>query len=530
MSGPASSPPELLARRLGRLAVYPFLFALVGILSDYAVRPGYSLGEEILRVVLVGLAVVAAVYLPAWLLLRRAAKAALATLVFLALYFAYGDLHAALTRKWLGAAQGHGVLVIVYAVVLAWLGRRLARTARPRQSLTALLNVVAVGVLIYPAGRLGWFYAAHPLPPLPAMHLGATAPPAPPPDIYYIILDHYGDHVTLARHFRLDNAPFYEALEQRGFFVARESFANYPRTAPSLASSLNLAYLDDLAAAAADAADWRPLFHRLRHSRVAGLLGAHGYRHVHLGTWWWPTARNPAADENLNLYHRVPYPFARLLTERTLAQPLAQATGWAPLDTRRQQWARERWKFDRLAELVGRSGPKFVLAHFLVPHDPFVFGAGGEFLSVAEVAARSLERNYREQVLYVNGEILRFLDRALAQTPPPIIILQADEGPPPARYRAEGRRFRWETATAAEIRHKTAILNALYLPGFPRERLWERMTPVNTFRLILAHYFGAALAPLDDRVYLFDSDDRPYRFRDVTELVREETTRYAAAP
>jgi hypothetical protein len=507
-------------------AVYPFLFAMVGILSDYAVRPGYSLGAELVRVVLAALIVVAVVYAPAWLLLRDARKAALATLLFLVLYFAYGDIHAALTRKWVGATQGHWALAIVYAAALAWLLRKLAGSRRALVKLTALLNVVALGVLAYPVGRLGWYYATHSIPDAPAVELRADAAPNPLPDIYYIILDHYGDHVTLERHFGLDNRPFYESLERRGFFVARESFANYPRTAPSLASSLNLDYLNDLAAGA-DSSDWRPMFERLRSSVVSRYLRARGYRHIHLGTWWWPTAENPAADESRNIWHRVPYPFARLLTERTLARPLAAAIGWTVLDVRRQQWEREHWKFDELEKLAAAPGPKFVFAHVLVPHDPFVFGAEGEFLNLEDVAARSLERNYREQVLFANRRLERFLDGALASSPPPIIILQADEGPPPARYRSEGRRFRWQTASAAEIRHKTAILNALYLPGFPRERLWPAMTPVNTFRLVLDYYFGAGIAPLQDRVYLFESDDRPYRFRDVTALVRAETVRPA---
>lgn len=508
-------------------AVYPFLFAMVGILSDYAVRPGYSLGAELARVVLAALAVVAVVYAPAWLALRDARQAALAALAFLVLYFAYGDIHAALTRKWVGAAQGHWALLVAYAVALVWLLRRLARSHRSLVNLTALLNVVALGMLAYPAGRLAWYYAAHRIPTAPRVELGAAAAPGPLPDIYYIILDHYGDHVTLERHFGLDNRPFYEALERRGFFVARESFANYPRTAPSLASSLNLGYLEDLAAAGAESSDWRPMFERLRASAVSGFLRQRGYRHIHLGTWWWPTAENPAADDSRNIWHRVPYPFARLLTERTLARPLAEATGWTALDVRRQQWEREQWKFGELEKLAGEPGPKFVFAHVLLPHDPFVFGAGGEFLTVEEVAARSLERNYREQVLFVNQRIERFLDRALAAATPPILILQADEGPPPARYRRQGRRFRWQAASAAEIRHKTAILNALFLPGFPRERLWPAITPVNTFRLVLDYYFGASLAPLEDRVFLFESDDRPYRFRDVTALVRAETLRSA---
>ena len=67
------------------------------------------------------------------------------------------------------------------------------------------------------------------------------------PDIYYIILDAYGRHDALGE---FDNTDFLKELESRGFFVATNATSNYKYSIQSLASSLNLAYLDGLEARA----------------------------------------------------------------------------------------------------------------------------------------------------------------------------------------------------------------------------------------------------------------------------------------
>ena len=76
-----------------------------------------------------------------------------------------------------------------------------------------------------------------------------------------------------------------------------------------------------------------------------------------------------------------------------------------------------------------------------------------------------------------------------------------------------------EAATAAlreELREKTAILNALYMPKAPAEVFSAGMTPVNTFRHVLKHYFDVPIEPLPDRSLIFESAENLYHFKDVT--------------
>jgi len=57
-------------------------------------------------------------------------------------------------------------------------------------------------------------------------------------------LDAYAREDTLRELYDLDNRDFLDALEQRGFFVADRGRSNYPQTRYSIASSLNMSYLD----------------------------------------------------------------------------------------------------------------------------------------------------------------------------------------------------------------------------------------------------------------------------------------------
>ena len=63
------------------------------------------------------------------------------------------------------------------------------------------------------------------------------------PDIYYIILDGYPSDANLKEFYDFDNQEFTACLRDRGFYIASESRSNYALTFLSLASSLNLDYL-----------------------------------------------------------------------------------------------------------------------------------------------------------------------------------------------------------------------------------------------------------------------------------------------
>ena len=64
------------------------------------------------------------------------------------------------------------------------------------------------------------------------------------PDVYYIIFDAYPRSDQLLEHFGYDNREMIAFLEDNQFYVAHKSHANYPMTPLSLASSMNMQYMD----------------------------------------------------------------------------------------------------------------------------------------------------------------------------------------------------------------------------------------------------------------------------------------------
>ena len=520
------------ARRLGHMPLHPFLAAAYAVVLLYAQNLRELIPPEDvlapLAVSLIGTMVVFAIW---WLTLRSLRAAALTTTLCVALFFGYGyavealaefDIgHVPLLMAWLAMAVG-GLLAIW------WLGPRLAPA-------TPLLNAVLGGLLIVNLGTILVFAiqlraaAAEPGP--------ATSPGSSPlageatatPDIYWIILDRYASRDVARTYYDHDITPFVQELEERGFYVAEHATPNYLKTAPSLVSARNMDYLDGeaLRARAASDDDWGPL-HRDLGDRFAllDLLEQHEYRFVHLGTWWGPTQRHPHAELNF-VYDRNRSEFAVALMRSTMLRA-PELVADSPIDARKSSfYDRTSWQWERLIDTVEVGGPKLVHAHFSLPHEPYVFDADGSYVTEALESSRSTEENYARQVEYANAQVLRFIDRALDADPDerPIIVIQGEEGPRPARYRADEAGFAWTDATDAELHEKFGILSAYHLPGYPGAEaeaagLYPSITLVNQFRVIANTYLGTSYEILPDRNFIWPSDGNMYELIDVTDRVQ----------
>ena len=332
----------------------------------------------------------------------------------------------------------------------------------------------------------------------------------PLPDIYFIVLDGYGRSDVLKEFYGYDNSDFLRGLKEKGFYVAQDSMANYSITALSVAATLNAEYIDSLVAADLKGkADWRPVRRLLRKNRLTAFLQRWGYSIVSFSTvyynvdlgqadfyfsrWWY-----------LNLFEMG-------LIERTPIPWLLRKLGWTIL----QDWHRgmSLQTLDHLPDATRLEGPKFVYAHVLCPHPPFLFGPRGEavnpntrydlWLDGPDIIKRpggSLEQYvqfYVGQVQFVEWKIKHIVREVLEKSAtPPIIVLHSDHGPTAGPWVAE------KNSTSERIRF--GILNALHLPNGGAERLYDSISPVNTFRVVLNHYFGAQYDLLEDRHYWAD--------------------------
>jgi hypothetical protein len=252
-----------------------------------------------------------------------------------------------------------------------------------------------------------------------------------------------------------------------------------------------------------DSREMTPVYELLQSHQVFRILRTFGYRYFHFGSWWPGTRVNRNADVQHNFAAVTTTQFADLLLSTTAVNPFL-LKHFIPS-------AHSLKTFAKLAEIVPEKGPKFVFAHLILPHQPFVFDADGRLLGDAEARRRTDRENYLAQLAFTNRKIEELVTRILdSSSSPPVIVLQSDEGP--AELNGLGL-SREDTIVAHAL-----ILNALHLPGFDADRLYPTITPVNTFRMIFNHYLGTSFPELEDRAYI-SLGQYPYRFEEITDLL-----------
>ena len=510
------------------LPVHPFLLAAFPVLFLYAHNVQYDVSAaQVGTPLLVSVAAAGAVFGLAWLALgRNPLKAALATSILLALFFTYGHAFGLAGGRWPALAD-HRILLPAW-IALAGLGiLGVARAGPAVVPVTRGLNALAAILVLSNLVTAGWSeVSTRETAPRVAGDVlaGGALPDGAPtagrtrPDIYYVIFDRYASGPVLKDLFGHDNTPFLDFLRSKGFYVAEDSTTNYPRTSHSLASSLNLDYLHALLEDVRRASDdFGPVYDLIQNDLVPRYLKDRGYTYVHIGSWWTPTASNPQADLNVKMRGSLSE-FAATLAGTTALDALG-----GEFDFDRREYVRVLFEFDQLARTRAIPGPKFVFAHILLPHEPFVFDRNGDFVPEEERDRRPRSRNYVEQLMFANTKIAELVETLLAgpEDRRPVIILQSDEGAFEALETGA-------ESSGQDLKRKFGILNSYYLPGVEDPPLYPSITPVNSFRLVFDLYFGADLPLLPDRNYVYRGPDDLYTFVEVTD--RLEAIRLASGP
>jgi hypothetical protein len=345
------------------------------------------------------------------------------------------------------------------------------------------------------------------------------------PDVYWIITEEYGSQSVLKDDFGYDNSAFIDALRDRGFYVADHSTANYLKTAPSIDSSRNLTYLDGqaLRAEAKSDGDWGPIYRGLQSPfEVQQFLADLDYRFIYAGTFWAPMGKHPSAEINY-VYDKTSSEFLEVLQGATLLKAFEDLGPDAPYDWRLNRYNQTLYELRSLRHASTLAGPKFIQTQLALNHEPYVFHPDGSFITADQSKSMTHTQQYVEQLKYTNTQMLAWVDQLLdvPAAERPIIVMMADEGPWNPGYRQDESGFDWTRASAADLKEKFGILNAVYLPGKSAEKVgfYDSISEVNEFRVIFNAYFGLNLPLLPDRNYIWPNQKDIYSFIDVTDKV-----------
>jgi len=533
------------------IIIHPFAFAVFPILSLYVknIEKGHTQVAIITTIEILALA--ALCWLLVTLFVQDKRKSSLIVSVFLILFFSYGHaisaFSAALERMQLldqvtFLVQGTPALIFwlviggVLFVALAYFIKSAsdAYLATEFSNIVGLALVMMVGVNFFARGGFRTVLNKNLYPdkfkiffPVVARQMNdqtalnefknfwqetmspenTHAASGSSPDIYYIILDMYARADYLEKIYHYDNSEFLSFLTGKGFYVAGKSTSNYPYTAHSLASSLNSVYLDEIGNQANEQFHtFGPSIVMLKTNRLFQFLRNHDYTIVAFSTGFEFTE---IKDADVYMSPALPWwqpdEFQNALINIT---PLSIL----PIHQQTQDnihRTRVLYTLDHIADGTKIDSPTFVFAHVVAPHPPYAFGANGEPVQSKlhqEYTYEEFIETYRNQVSHINKKIQTVIEEILSQSPePPIIIVQSDHGSCFGTYHLN-------------LPERMSILNTYYFPDQNYQALYESITPVNTFRIILNDYFGTNYKLLEDKNY-YSSRQSPYSFTDVTDQV-----------
>jgi hypothetical protein len=510
---------------LQRFAFHPFLLSVYPVLALLAHNIEQVRVAQATRPLVLSLIGTGVVFLILRIVLRDWRKAAIVCTLGVILFFSYGHIYELLQRvQVFGTMLGrHRHMLPIWLAIFAlgwwWVGRRLQSTL----ALTSALNAAAIFILILPVSIVVSYELR--------FHEEQTAAEEieteectlhydgdqQPPDVYYIILDAYTREDVLQEVYDFDNREFLNSLEELGFYVAKWSQSNYGFTGFSLSSSLNMNYLEvlDERLDPEKGSDFTPLWPLLTRSLVRRNLECLGYDVVAFDNgYYWSGWRDAdiflqAAVSSVNELQMTGSvnPFESMLIQSSAALILNDAASVLPAVLKvdvdspyREHRERILYQFDSLKTFVPSiQGPKFVFAHIIIPHPPFVLDAEGN--PVDQEGAFTLDNpetkmpfderlvKYLDQIKFANREILSAVRKILEVSDvPPVIIIQGDHG------------------LDGPLSSQMAIINAYYLPDGGDQYLYDTISPVNSFRIVFDYYFNGDYGLIDDISYYSRAD------------------------
>jgi hypothetical protein len=298
------------------------------------------------------------------------------------------------------------------------------------------------------------------------------------PNIYYIILDSYTSNQSLEKFWNFDNSEFTIFLKDKGFHLTNSN-SNYNWTPFSLSSSLNMSYLNFDKDSRISGKHFYDLLKLIKSSRVVSFLMDNGYKLLNYS--FFDVANQPKVYEDYfflkdRFFSRSLFP---ILYNQLLGNPEQDEINYSPSKN-----------LIVLNKVKNQELPVnqnfFVYMHLLLPHYPYYFDHNGKQMSPQYANDQGNQVKYLEQLKYTNNLIEEFIETILLrEKSKPIIIIQGDHG------------FRF-LRNNNQLSESFTIFNAYFFPDNNYNLLYNSISPVNSFRVLLNKYFGSKLPLLKD--------------------------------
>jgi hypothetical protein len=321
------------------------------------------------------------------------------------------------------------------------------------------------------------------------------------PDIFFVVLDGYTSSMCLKEEFKYDNTEIDSLLSANNFFTSISSASNYNVTPFSLSSTFEMQYLDKCSENEITSSKlFLQAMQTFRSNQLTEFLKEKGYLLENFGCFdlkATPSAFQPyfygldynqidnqtilsRIDADIGFNWTVKNPFTGRFT---LPKNFSQG--------RQHHILRNQTNLDSLLGALSRPNgntPRFVYAHLMLPHEPFFLNADGSLVSDTAILLNQLDlkKGYVNQLEYCNS-LLRKLIPLASQGPPAdrVVIIEGDHG------------FRFYNDVLKK-KEEFRNLNTYFFSDHDYHSLYQGISPVNSFRVVLNKFFCQSLPLLPD--------------------------------
>ena len=514
------------------LAVFLRKLHKAGILASLAIVlavPGWNLLETLINAVQSYLdAIATPVYLGVFVILvaasvgamlfwrRKNPKTALRAALLLAGGLLLVPLLAAAVVYVQMAGQGPAWLIAAYLVAGGACMYAAARYRGDFSNLTIIANwfsfllIVLYGAYIAYNGP-----GAHRVefPELPDIATPQTAQACP--DIYLFLLDGYPRSDVLRERLGYNNLLFEIEMRNLGFTMAKRSMANYSSAGLAAAACLNLGYIPKELTEEAAADPVGTVARLYCGNRMFSLLKSFGYKIFSFSPGVECREHRAPIDTYLDPPNTLSE-FETVLLGQTIAARLLRGYHAIrhsnPAYWRLAPWrARTLYAFAEVQRLASQpsESPRFFCIRLPIPGTPFLFARDGGVpepyvLNIADgqllpAPPPMFQRGYADQLYFTNEKLIEMASTILnTSARPSVILITSPQGyVDPDQDAPKG--IRYANLAMARFPQETS--------GNKDAELYESISLVNLFRVVLNRVFDAGLELLPDTVYESKSAD-----------------------
>jgi hypothetical protein len=322
------------------------------------------------------------------------------------------------------------------------------------------------------------------------------------PDIYLLVFDEYTNNTALRELWGFDNSRIANWLRASAFYVADSGKANYDFTPYSIASLLNMNYIEGPRATNGA----HPLFmlqgvSSMSNNQVFEIVKKEGY-----AIRFFAPFNNTIETYNgvkefndfpyIQLYHTTL--FYRVKRDILWNFPMwnkyfsrsAQEEEEQPAYGNMERRARDVFSTIKQIESTANSNsdrpPRFVYGHLMITHEPHLFDTAGRVKPAhAILSGKEQFDSYISQVNFANKIIEELVTYLLQNNKRnTIILLMGDHG--------------FRHLEKEKERYHFPNFQAVYFPNNNYKNLYQTISPVNTFRVVFNNYFGQQFPLLKD--------------------------------